>query len=375
MTASKIEWTDRSDWNPIRGCTRVSPGCGGPGDAGGCYAEAIAARFSDPGQPFHGFATRTAKGPRWTGKVEVMWDRFDLPLRWRQPARIFASSTSDFFHDGFASDDVAQLFGVMIAGHHLRGHTFQVLTKRPARMRELLTNEEFWEIANTEAGMHVMALTDPLNRRSDDARATLDDYGPHNPPPGIWLGVSVEDQQRADERIPDLLATPAALRFLSCEPLLGPIDLERIKQEKGQVPARYSTNALFGGWQVHEGDSYHCGTCARIDWVIVGGESGRGARPMHPDWARSLRDQCAQAGVPFYFKQWGEWRETDGPKTKGHNRNMGAGTHWLTRDGVLHLKEARFSIYHEYRVARLGKKRAGRQLDGVEHNGMPGGEA
>lgn len=354
MAESKIEWTDRSDWNPIRGCTRVSPGCGGPGDQGGCYAEAIAARFSGPGQPFHGYAERTAKGGRWTGKVEVQWDRLELPLRWRKPAMIFASSTSDFFHKDIALGEVATLFGVMIAAHHVRGHTFQVLTKRADLMRQMLTNPLFWEVANIAAGAHVMELVDPLDRRSDDARATCDDYGPENPPPGIWLGVSVEDQTRADERIPDLLATPAAVRFLSCEPLLGPVDLMHV--DYGAY-----MNGLTGR-TAHEYDPvcrwpllkpfYHMQSgysSPGIDWVIAGGESGPNARPMHPTWARSLRDQCAAAGVPFHFKQNGEWVSV--------SEVAGPGEHYQFPDGAT--------------VRRTGKKLAGRLLDGIDHNGLP----
>ncbi len=367
MTASKIEWTDRSDWNPIRGCTRVSPGCGGPGDAGGCYAEAIAARFSDPGQPFHGFATRTAKGPRWTGEVGVMWDRVDLPLRWRQPARIFASSTSDFFHSGFPANVIAQLFGVMIAAHHLRGHTFQVLTKRADIMRQRLNDETFWEIANIVATQHVMERVDPLNRRSDDARATLDDYGPENPPPGIWLGVSVEDQTRADERIPDLMQTPAAVRWLSCEPLLGPLDLDCPDVDWAKYPA---ANGLEPMPPAGRGRLL-------IDWVVVGGESGPKARPMHPDWARSLRDQCAEAGVPFFFKQWGEW--TPGENCPHVQTRTETGARWVydqwSFEDITPRMSDELHIDDAPDVWRIGKKRVGRKLDGVEHNAMPGAQS
>jgi protein gp37 len=369
MADSKIEWTERSDWNPIRGCTRVSPGCGGPGDAGGCYAEAIAARFSGPGQPFEGYATRTAKGPRWTGKVEVMWDRIDLPLRWRQPALIFASSTSDFFHKDLAGHDIAQLFGVMIAAHHLRGHTFQVLTKRADIMRMHLNTPEFWEAANAAAESHIMERVDPLNRRSDDARATCDDYGPENPPPGIWLGVSVEDQTRADERIPDVLATPAAVRFLSCEPLLGPIDLTNITKTNG--PGVDVFDALQFDAEHGEQDT-DLGT-AVINWVIAGGESGPNARPMHPDWARSLRDQCAETGTPFHFKQWGEWAPGENCPHVQTRTETGAtwfNDQWSFEDITPHMSEE-LHTDDAPDVWRIGKKRAGRLLDGVEHNGMP----
>lgn len=316
MAESKIEWTDRSDWNPIRGCTRISPGCGGPGPHGGCYAEAIAARFSDPGQAFHGFAERTAGGARWTGKVEVQWDRLDLPLRWRTPAKIFANSTSDFFHEALGWMDIAMMLGVAVAAHHLRGHIIQILTKRADRMSELLNREDFWEIVNAQASMEVMERVNPLNRRSDDARATLDDYGPDSPPPGVWLGVSVEDQPRADERLEDFRATPALVKVVSYEPALGPVN--------------------WDGWEF-------------VNQIIGGGESGPRARPMHPDWQRNARDFCERHGIAYFFKQWGEWvsvSEVEGP-----------GRHFTFPDGAT--------------VRRTEKKLAGRLLDGVQHDGMP----
>jgi hypothetical protein len=187
--------------------------------------------------------------------------------------------------------------------------------------------------------------------------------------PNVWLGVSVEDQTRADERIPDLLATPAAVRFLSCEPLLGLVDLRSVRANRGDE--RNSWNALAGAWQVQDGDHYHCGPTPRIDWVIAGGESGPGARPMHPDWARSLRDQCAVAGVPFHFKQWGEWRDRGGHvpiPTRNHQSHIC----YLDKDsGRCKPNPNRFS---DETMIKLGKGKSGRLLDGVKHNGMPGGE-
>jgi len=339
MAASKIEWTDRSDWNPIRGCTRISPGCGGPGDHGGCYAEAMAGRFSKPGQWGHGFAERTAKGGRWTGEVAIQWDRIDLPLRWRIPAKIFASSTSDFFHAALEMGDVAQLFGVMIAAHHVRGHIFQVLTKRSDIMLAWLNESEFWEIANAAAGAHVMERVDPLDRRSDDARATLDDYGPNNPPPGIWLGVSVEDQQRADERREDLRNTPAVVKFVSYEPALGAVD--------------------WSGWDF-------------VDQIIGGGESGPKARPAHPDWFRNARDWCAVNGVAYFHKQNGEWvsvydRDRDDPQwNKVPKPGDWDRKRWLNLAGGQGFHGDKLNM-----MQKVGKKAAGRFLDGVEHNGMP----
>lgn len=348
MSASKIEWTDRSDWNPIRGCTRVSPGCGGPGNHGGCYAEAMAARFSDPGQWGHGFAERTPKGGRWTGKVEIQWDRLELPLRWRTPADIFASSTSDFFHEKLDMDDVAQLFGVMIAAHHLRGHRFQVLTKRVDRMRRWLCNPAFWEIANTAANAHVMEWVDPLDRRSDDARATYrDDYGVGNPPPGIWLGISVENQEWADVRRDDFRDVPAHVKFVSYEPALGPVD--------------------WTGWHfVHQ--------------IIGGGESGPRARPMHPDWQRATRDYCANHGIAYFLKQWGKYAPVDHTLVPTPREKQA----WVHVDGqkvirakveadidLIEREEAKAGRPLYSLMLNVGKKRAGRLLDGVLHDGFP----
>lgn len=278
---SSIEWTDAT-WNPVRGCSRLSPGCGGPNRQGGCYAEKIAARFSGPGQPFEGFAKRTPYGGAWTGKMAVVWDQVDQPIRWRKPRRIFANSMSDLFHKDLPRDDVAIIYGTAIAAVHLRKHTIQILTKRADHMRELLNDEAFWEIANAHAESLVLEHTDPLNRRSDDARATCDDYGPDKPPPGIWLGVSVEDQARADERIPDLLATPAAVRFLSCEPLLELVDIEHYL---------YNTRLNPVGLPIAQ--------------IIVGGESGPRSRPFMLSWAASLQRQCSAAGAAFFLKQLG----------------------------------------------------------------------
>lgn len=342
MTYSKIEWTDRSDWNPIRGCTRISPGCGGPGDHGGCYAEAMAARFSDPGQWGHGFAERTAKGGRWTGEVAIQWNRIDLPLRWKKAAKIFASSTSDFFHTALQMEDIAQLFGVMIAAHHLHGHIFQVLTKRADIMRAWLNHPEFWDIANAAAEAHVMERVDPLDRRSNDARATLDDYFPENPPPGIWLGVSVEDQPRADERREDFRNTPAAVHFVSYEPALGPVD--------------------WSGWGF-------------VDQIISGGESGPKARPAHPDWFRRTRDWCAANGVAYFHKQNGEWAHavSKPSETPGRYAMMARDPHGWTYENAVMLDHypRQFTQFGSIVLEKVGKKAAGRLLDGHEHNGMP----
>jgi protein gp37 len=372
--ASPIEWTDAT-WNPVRGCTRVSPGCGGPGHAGGCYAEAVAARFSDPGQPYHGFAERGRTGSKWTGKVALIEEQLDLPLRWRKPRRIFVNSMSDLFHESLSDAAIDRVFAVMAAA---RQHTFQVLTKRAARMREYLSRyrpSPAWDGFVTRDGVS-----------SNESPPGAPMFSPQRwPLPNVWLGVSVEDQARADERIPDLLETPAALRFLSCEPLLGPVDLRNLRRYNAS--GRPWIDALGG--VVTRGDhlARSPSECSlntsqqlvprgpRIGWVIAGGESGPRARPMHPDWARSLRDQCAAARVPFFLKQWGEHMPVrDILEAMSLRRPSGA----YDRDGKL-VPEAIamgpnppvVSAGDWQLMSRVGKKRAGRILDGRAHDDFP----
>ena len=250
-----IERTDAT-WNPVRGCTHVSPGCVN------CYAERVAARSSRKGLPYHGLAEMRGGQPRWTGALSFGHD-LDAPLRWRRPRRIFVNSMSDLFL--FGLEEVATVFAVAVAAHILRGHVLQILTKRSAVMRAMLAEPAFWDQVNAEASAHVLDGTDPLDRRSDDARARLDGCGPDAPPPGLWIGVSAEDQRRADERIPDLLATPAAVRFVSAEPLLSSLDLTRIGWQDGNLDALRGD--VYGG--VTTGD-----IGKSLDWVIAGGESG-----------------------------------------------------------------------------------------------------
>jgi protein gp37 len=343
---SRIEWTDAT-WNIVTGCSVVSPGCTN------CYAMKLAGTRLKHHFSRKGLTVDTKAGPVWTGETRVNWEWIDQPLEWARPRQIFVCAHGDLFHASVGWEDIALIYGVMIAAHHLRGHILQVLTKRADRMRELLQRQAFWELANASAGAEIMTRVDPLNRRSDDARATCDDYGPGNPPPGIWLGTSAEDQQRADERVPHLLATPAAVRFVSAEPLLGEIDFLGIR-----ISEYVSLNALTGSHLDELGERDKCGP--KLDWVIVGGENG--PRPMHPDWARSVRDQCAAAGVPFFFKQWGEWR----PKTL---EDGDRGLHqWVSPPDA-----PRFGSYTaaDALMVRLGKGKAGRLLDGATHDAMP----
>ena len=335
---TKIEWADAT-WNPVRGCTRVSEGCRN------CYAERVAARFSGPGEPYEGLAERGVKGPRWTGKVRFVESALLQPLRWKRPRRIFVNSMSDLFHESLPDAAIDRIFAVMALAPQ---HTFMVLTKRPERMRDYV---------DTASGR----VADAVQLMRTDRRAVgplphLDPGARWWPLANVWLGVSVENQAAADERIPLLLATPAAKRFISAEPLLGEIDLTYAPWPADR-PKFPDTHDLSDGRdalrQIEPGGS-------RIDWVIVGGESGTGARPMHPDWVRSLRDQCAAARVPFFFKQWGEWV----PDTS-LRPGIRCG---LFPDGArfdrvsLRSDGARPTI-----MRRAGKTAAGAKIDGAEH--------
>jgi protein gp37 len=297
-----IEWTDAT-WNPVTGCTKVSPGCDH------CYAETLAERFR--GTPGHYFEDGF--------DVQLRPDKLDLPLRWRKPRKVFVNSMSDLFHDQVPDEYIASVFAVMAETPQ---HTYQVLTKRHARMRSLLGSPEFVKMVDgADCGLPDLTT----------ARLPEDGWDHSWPLRNVWLGVSVENQQWADIRIPALMQTPAATRFLSCEPLLGPIDLRLT----GTTPSLLIDGTPMA-WR------------RAIDWVIVGGESGRGARPMHPDWAQSLRDQCIAAGVPFLFKQWGEWIPNP-----SHLERIAA------------LREpGRYDDSLEVGMYRVGKKAAGRELDG-----------
>jgi len=325
--ASTIEWTD-AVWNPIHGCSRVSEGCRN------CYAEEISARFC--GSPaFAGTAEFRDGKPRWTNAITVNEAAITAPMKWRKPRRIFVNSMSDLFHDGVSDQVIDRIFAVMALCPH---HIFQILTKRPQRMREHLYRafaRHLISIAGYELGLA--------------ARDDIVMKGVGWPLPNVWLGVSIEDQTSADARIPHLLSTPAAIRFASYEPALGPVDWHRISyREEGQI---FELDALSDeAWASQPlaqcfsaGERFHRAPAigAALDLIIMGGESGRNARPMHPDWARQTRDQCAAAGTAFFFKQWGAYTPLR-----------------TATDG---------SMY------RTTKRLAGRLLDGVEHNALPGG--
>jgi len=278
-----IEWTDRT-WNPITGCTKVSPGCDN------CYAENIARRFNGSKAFPNGF------------DVTVHEDRLNQPFRWKKPSRVFVNSMSDLFHDSVSDLVLTHVFDAMEANPQ---HTFQVLTKRHARMRSFVQQREQQraEYAAKFDDCPTEAMRNSPAAKHARARAA-------KPPANIWLGVSVENQRWADIRIPALLETPAAVRFLSCEPLLGPIDLcGPIVPGRGRPKLTYWLDGR-PGWGPDQTDDrgrvfQQIEVGPRIDWVIVGGESGAKAREMDLAWATQIAEQCQHSGVAVFVKQLG----------------------------------------------------------------------
>jgi protein gp37 len=337
---SAIEWTDAS-WNPIRArnlkngklgwhCEHATIGCEF------CYAEGFNRRLGT-GLPFK---------PGHRKDIEIFLDEKTLlaPLRWKRPRKIFVCSMTDLFADFVKDVWLDRIFAVMALCPQ---HTFQVLTKRAERMRDYLSDSE-----TEERVWRAQFIVVPAPGHSSF------DW----PLPNVWLGVSAERQQEADERVPLLLQTPAAVRFVSCEPLLGPIDLQHI-----DIDADYECFPLTA-WEYRD----ECDRPQRqpkLDWVIVGGESGREARPMHPQWARDLRDQCAAAGVAFFFKQYGGWHPLSEDEEWGRDWFL------IDRNGDADLPDERVPLYEEgeYAALRVGTKAAGRLLDGREHNEFPQG--
>ena len=319
---SKIEWTDAT-WNPVTGCSVVSPGCTN------CYAMKLAGTRLKHHESRAGLTRDTKAGPVWTGEVRFNEAWLTQPLQWKRPRMVFVCAHGDLFHEDVPDAWIDQVFAVMALAHR---HTFQVLTKRSERMRDYLSRHR-WHLW-AAAGRAI----DPL--RWQNLPPIMG--GDRTPVPNVWLGISAEDQLRADQRIPDLLATPAAIRFVSAEPLLGPIDFNRIPmpQDEDRECSALSGHEIAGmvgnavGW------------IPPLDWIIVGGENG--PRQMLAEWAQAIRDQCAAANIPFFFKQWGSYLPA--------GQAMADGRIWAPRGGpALHAVKAM----------------TGRLLDGVEHNAMP----
>lgn len=297
MTRTSIEWTQKT-WNPVRGCSRVSKGCEH------CYAERQAARFAGEGGRFEGLVKLSKKhGPQWTGRIEFVSHKLEEPLTWREPTLVFVNSMSDLFHEGLRNEEIAAVFGVMAASPK---HTFQVLTKRPERARDFF---RWLDKESSKRGMltpmhHDERCVDLCTLIAQNELMRVDgkllDFSsaPRTWWPNVWLGVSVEDQATANERIPVLLSCPAAIRFVSYEPALGPVDFECVELGNDAV-----LNALTGHVTPH-GHAPEF-TLEHIDWVIVGGESGPGARPFDLQWALSTVEDCRDARVACFVKQLG----------------------------------------------------------------------
>lgn len=296
MTTTSIEWTEKT-WNPVRGCSVVSPGCVN------CYAMKQAHRFSSEGQPYHGLTKLTKAGPQWTGVVRTVEDVLLAPLSWRKSGRVFVNSMSDLFHEDVPDDFIDRVFAVMALAYQ---HTFQVLTKRPERMRAYV---------DLACGRIADTIIQFRRERGDTSVVVplphLEPGVEWWPLPNVWLGVSAENQETADARIPLLLQTPAAVRWVSAEPLLGPVDLtDVVVRREGE----HHINALSMDDDNPADDAEYGGAC--LDWVIVGGESGPKARPCDVAWIRSIVLQCKAAEVPVFVKQLGavpvmseaEWR-------------------------------------------------------------------
>lgn len=346
---TNIEWTDAS-WNPIVGCSIVSPGCTN------CYAMKMAHRLQamadkprwtkkGVGTGHYTGTTKVVNGNAiWTGKLALAPEHvLTSPLRRKKPTTYFVNSMGDLFHEDCPDEWIDKVFAVMALCPQ---HTFQALTKRSKRMRDYF-DDPYHRAEAIGAALGDMLDGDwiwgegkPYRQRiegmislahgltPDDQAFASEDFLPL---PNVWLGVSAEDQKRYDERKEHLRNTPAAVRFFSFEPLIG------------QIIGDY-----FG------------------EWSIVGGESGRGARPMHPDWARSLRDQCAATGVPFFFKQWGEFAPEGLSERAWHVTPDGVAKPDPLPNGIgRHVPDGHWRSY------RVGKHAAGRLLDGREHSDMP----
>lgn len=305
MANSRIEWTEKT-WNPVTGCSKISEGCKH------CYAERMSKRLAgrcgyDKDEPF---------------TVTYHPDKLDEPLRWRKPSRIFVCSMGDLFHEGVDDGLLCRVFDVMAVAEH---HTFLILTKRPARMREFFARCVHGNFQN------------------------------------IWLGVTAENQQRADERIPILLQIPAAERFVSVEPMLGPVDLSSYLGDLYYCE-KHGRLCPEGVTYANDREAVLCKYCHQpveittpLNWVICGGETGPGARPMRRNWVRSLRDQCQQAGTPFFFKSWGDWvAPSQMPDSTYRN-----------------IQDFRGGIGISDVPLGVGKKHSGRLLDGEEWNEYP----
>lgn len=304
-------------WNPIVGCTKISEGCDH------CYAERMANRLAsiavkDDSTPLNldgigAYGEVINPYGEWNGKTQLIPSALDKPLKWVKPRAVFVCSMGDLFHDTVLFSHIDDVMQVIFTNPQ---HIFIVLTKRPERMAE------YFAYLNTE----------------------MKDYGGYEAAKNLWLGVTAENQQRANQRIPVLLKIPAAKRFVSIEPMLGHIYLFESEDD-------FSYNYLDG--------SRFCAGMnepiidTKLDWVIVGGETGPGARPMHPDWVRSVRDRCINDNVPFFFKGWGTYR----PLT--------------TTKLIEKLPWGDYDLITKFGYVRMTKHYLGACIDGIHYEEFP----
>lgn len=359
--STKIEWVKLQNpdgtyaygetWNPLIGCSKVSPGCKN------CYAIQTAwIRLHNPkmAERYSGVAEKTPAGAlNWTGNVNVVKEAIDKPLRKKKPTMYFVNSMSDLFHEAVPFEVIDKIYAVMGRCQH---HIFQILTKRPSRMLEYYNSDPYQRILNEAYKLH---LPEGHSLGAGIDNPNKSNWGWQH----VWLGVSVENQQTANERIPLLLQVPAAVRFLSCEPLLGPLDLmqDQLRRKDGSYPFPYLADKHRTKWLHY------------IDWVIVGGESGHGARPMHPEWVRSLRDQCTKAGTAFFFKQYGAYVDVNNilpVPMEDFAKNLKTGK-WVGVDNTGAIVSYVSGPNKAILMAKVGKDKAGRLLDGREWNEFP----
>jgi protein gp37 len=337
-----IEWTDAT-WTPIRArhlktgkigwhCVHKSDGCKF------CYADGINRRLGT-GLPFK---------PGHEKDIEIFLDEKMLlaPLRWKRPRMVFVCSMTDLFADFVREEWIDRMLAVMALCPQ---HTYQLLSKRPERMRDYLKRLEEESIRDTVKRFAKAMPPHPWPKFND---MTF-------PLANAWLGTSCEDQSTADERIPDLLDTPAAIHFVSYEPALGPVDFRNLRDGTYDALTGCGDRERLHDWE----------DTPALDWVIAGGESGPNARPAHPDWFRSVRDQCKAAGVPFFFKQWGEWAPSYGDQSRERLAVCRYGSAPFPIKAGENARQ--MDLLDRCQMVRVGKKAAGRLLDGVEHNEFP----
>jgi protein gp37 len=365
--ATKIEWTQETI-NLAVGCTKCSPGCDN------CYAAKLAATRLKHCSDYAGLAFAEGEpghtGYEWTEEVRLLEHNLEKIIHMRQPRMIFLNSMGDLFHKSVPDQFLDRVFAAIALCPQ---HTFQMLTKRPDRMLKYSSSP----IGGTTRRDWVMVAAARMLNRSNMSGF------PDWPLQNLWLGVTAENQEQADKRIPLLLQTPAAVRFVSVEPMLSSVDLTELNMLREAAPLlRY--NALTGVAHFSFGDGGDAEfqentdgeslSRGKLDWVICGGETGQNARPMHPDWVRSLRDQCEGAGVPFYFKSWGEWvsayMDIEGylqMQNEDTFLDHNGSNDYKFNDTKMHIWEKGLTpLEMPYCNAsiRVGKKRAGRLLDG-----------